>query len=711
MKRLALTLALVLLLALTACDTMGPQTPELLSTDAAPVETAASAETPAGDTAPTTPPEEPEAPADEPIEGEGGETPGSDLFGTTWEWSILVDPMGQTEVGDPTRYTAVFNPDGTLNIKADCNVVNSEFVTDGANIEILPGASTLVACEPDSQDQLFLNSLNATDSYVVEDGDLFMTLAGGSGTMVFRPGIPGDTVDLPGGAGEPTLTGVTWEWVSTATGAEVIEVVDPTRYTIIFNEDGTAAIQADCNGVIASYVAGEDGSMSITLGPSTLMACPPDSQVDLLMGGLPNVAVYSFFEGDLLLEQPADSGSHRFRAAGSGIVPVPEPEAPTGLTGVAWEWVSTTGPSETIDVADPSRYQIFFNEDGTAGIVADCNVGNAEYTTGEDGSLSITLGVSTLAFCEDSQDTQFRAGLEAAASYAIEGGELLIDLSEAADSGTMRFRAGPAGTGEGEPLPAPELEGEALTGVTWHWVSTTTPVEEITSADPSRYTIVFFEDGTAGIKADCNVGNAEYTTGEGNSISILLGVSTLAFCEDSQDQVFRTGLEAAAVYSFDENGDLLIDMLADSGTMRFTPVEDGTAEGGEQEPPKGAQVMPPSGMHGGLVGPTWQLNLIAKRDGNITINDPSRYTISFNADGTANFQADCNVGGAAFTSADGGALTITPGPITMAFCGPGSLDQIYLGGLTNAMSFAIEDGNLVITMLYESGTLVFHPAP
>ena len=45
-----------------------------------------------------------------------------------------------------------------------------------------------------------------------------------------------------------------------------------------------------------------------------------------------------------------------------------------------------------------------------------------------------------------------------------------------------------------------------------------------------------------------------------------------------------------------------------------------------------------------------------------------------------------------------------------AFCGPGSFDQIFLGGLTNAMGYRVEEGNLLIDMLYESGTLMFVPA-
>ena len=57
-----------------------------------------------------------------------------------------------------------------------------------------------------------------------------------------------------------------------------------------------------------------------------------------------------------------------------------------------------------------------------------------------------------------------------------------------------------------------------------------------------------------------------------------------------------------------------------------------------------------------------------------------------------------------------GALALTMGASTMAFCPPGSFDQIFLGGLTNAMGYRLEGGNLLIDMLYESGTMTFAPA-
>lgn len=680
MKRLVLIISLILLLALAACDTMGPTQQEVLPTDAAaPVEMTQPA------------PEATQATTGEEAEGTTDEA-GADLRGVTWEWVSLLDPMGQTTATDPARYTVTFNAGGTANVRADCNNVVANYITDGVNLMVEPGVSTLAACPEDTQDQLFLNSLAAAESYAVQDGELFITMSGGSGTVIFRAATGEPSGEMPSG-GMAGLTDVTWEWVSTTTPVEEITATDPALYTIFFSPDGTAGLKADCNVGNAEYVAGDDGSLTITLGVSTLAFCE-NSQDTTFRSQLEAATGYRLEGDELLIDLSGGESTMRFRNGGA-----PEMAASdTELTGIIWQWVSTTSPTEETVAADPTRYTIFFSPDGTAGIQADCNVGNAEYTTGEDGSLSITLGVSTLAFCEDSQDTAFRSGLEAASMYRLEDGALLIDLADSA--GTMRFQNGGAPDTDMTP-PA----GETLTGVTWQWMKTVTPVEEIVAADPTRYTIVFNEDGTANIKADCNTGLAVYTAAADGAITITPGAMTLALCpEDSQATQFMSGLSAAAIYFF-VDGNLHIDQFASAGTMQFAPAGE-TGEAGA--PDKGQDTSPP-GPTAGFVGTVWQLNTIAKRDGNITINDPSRYTVAFNADGTLNLQADCNVGGAAYTTGDGNTLTITPGPMTLAFCGPGSLDQIFIGGLTNAMGYRLEDGNLIIDMLYESGSMFFSP--
>jgi heat shock protein HslJ len=354
-------------------------------------------------------------------------------------------------------------------------------------------------------------------------------------------------------------------------------------------------------------------------------------------------------------------------------------------------------------IADPTRYAITFNDDGTANITADCNSVLGTYTTAEDGTMTIILGPSTLVGCpEDSQATPFLAGLALVSNYSFDGDSLR--LAQAGGAETFAFSPA-AAEGETEAGGAGEATEMSLTGGVWQWVETTTPTETITAVDPSRYTITFMEDGTASIKADCNQVTATYTVAD-SALTIVPGASTMAACPaDSQATAFVSGLAAAAVYFF-QDGHLFIDQFASAGTLKLAPATV-SEEPGKGEATTPTQPLPPAGT---LVGPLWQLTAITKVDGNITINDPTRYTISFNADGTANLVTDCNVGGATYTTGDGNVMTITPGVSTMAFCGPGSFDQIFLGGLTNAMGYRLEEGNLLIDMLYESGTLIFMSA-
>ena len=676
MKRLVFLLSLVLLLALAACaDT--PDNQELLPTDTAATPTPV---------------------LEAPVEGApSGEQVVASLAGTSWEWVETTTPVETITAVDPARYTITFNADGTATVVADCNNVTATYVTDASgSLTITLGVSTAVGCPADTQDQVFLAGLaGAARAFTLAgSGDLYIDQIADAGTLRFRSAGAGEA-----GAGEAPaagLAGVTWEWVSLIDPLGQTLASDPTRYTITFNEDGTANVVADCNTVFASYLT-DGANIEIAPGAGTLMACEPGSQDQVFLNSLLSSAAYTVEDGELFIDLQADAGTLMFRQATAAGGEMEEPGTTMpALTGTTWEWVETVGATESVAVADPTRYAITFNEDGSAAIKADCNTVLGTYTTAEDGTLTVMLGPSTLMACpEDSQAAPFLAGLAAAASYSFDGSDLLI--AQAADAGTLHLRAaGAAGEGEAEAEPM------TLTGTTWQWLEMATPLESVAVADPTRYTITFNEDGTAAIKADCNQVTATYTA-DAATLSIVPGASTLAMCpEDSAGTAFVTALSSAATYFF-QDGFLYIDQFAGAGTMKFAAPEAAAVE----EPGKGETL---AGGEG-LVGPLWQLTLITKTDGNITINDPTRYAITFNADGTANLVTDCNVGGATYTIAEGNLLTITPGVSTMAFCGVGSFDQIFLGGLTNAMGYRLEEGNLLIDMLYESGTMVFMPAP
>jgi heat shock protein HslJ len=87
---------------------------------------------------------------------------------------------------------------------------------------------------------------------------------------------------------------------------------------------------------------------------------------------------------------------------------------------------------------------------------------------------------------------------------------------------------------------------------------------------PQNYQLTFHANGTVDIKADCNTANGTYTM-QGSRISIVVGAATMTACPTgSRSEEFLKYLGSAAIYFF-QPGELFIDLLADGGTMRFTP--------------------------------------------------------------------------------------------------------------------------------------------
>ena len=107
------------------------------------------------------------------------------------------------------------------------------------------------------------------------------------------------------------LVGPTWRVTAVATVVPawqgVVPAADSLRYTISFANDGTAAIKADCNQVTAKYTTTPGGSITITPGPMTLAACPPDSMGQQFVAALSAVTSYTVSGDNLTLRQPDNS--------------------------------------------------------------------------------------------------------------------------------------------------------------------------------------------------------------------------------------------------------------------------------------------------------------------------------------------------------------------------------------------------------------------
>ena len=104
------------------------------------------------------------------------------------------------------------------------------------------------------------------------------------------------------------LTQTAWQWTATYdSGAQIVPVENPASYTVAFGEDGTVAIQADCNQAQGEYTVA-DGAMTITVGPATLAACPDGGQGEQFLQLLAAALAFEWNDGQLILSLDPGSG-------------------------------------------------------------------------------------------------------------------------------------------------------------------------------------------------------------------------------------------------------------------------------------------------------------------------------------------------------------------------------------------------------------------
>lgn len=231
-----------------------------------------------------------------------------------------------------------------------------------------------------------------------------------------------------------------------------------------------------------------------------------------------------------------------------------------------------------------------------------------------------------------------------------------------------------------------------LVGPVWAWgqseMSDNTFWEP---ADPASYTVQFSADEWVSIQADCNQVGGSYTV-DGSSLAITLGPSTMAACGPGSiaDQ-FLAQLAVAASYYFQE-GDLFIDVQDAAGRMRFS------APAGHSGGEAAVAYVPALHRTWG-----WQKRIILDSGAEEQIDDPSKYTLTFKADGTYGFQADCNSGSGGYVADERGAIRLQPGPVTLAECGPDSRYQDMLNMMQAVQDYRLEEDGAALVMVWPAG--------
>ena len=110
----------------------------------------------------------------------------------------------------------------------------------------------------------------------------------------------------------------------------------------------------------------------------------------------------------------------------------------------------------------------------------------------------------------------------------------------------------------------------------------------------------------------------------------------------------------------------------------------------------------------GLTGKVWQwtASTTVVPASQSVVPDPENYTLEFKTDGTFAAKVDCNQMSGTYTTAANNALTLVPGPMTLALCPEGSMDSIYIAGLGTTKSYAVANAQLVLTQV-DGGTMTF----
>jgi heat shock protein HslJ len=103
----------------------------------------------------------------------------------------------------------------------------------------------------------------------------------------------------------------------------------------------------------------------------------------------------------------------------------------------------------------------------------------------------------------------------------------------------------------------------------WSWVSTQySDDKKILPKNLSSFSITFKNDGTFSATTDCNGVGGEYKATK-NKIVLDKMISTLMYCDGSQEAEFTKALSQVDSYMFTSKGELVLELKLDSGTMLF----------------------------------------------------------------------------------------------------------------------------------------------
>jgi heat shock protein HslJ len=401
---------------------------------------------------------------------------------TVWQWTDLVEtsPAAQSVVPDPDDYLVVFRPDGSAEIKADCNVVGASYAVEGTSMNIQLGPTTMAFCGEDSLDQQYLALLGSVDSFGIEGERLILGLRDDAGRMGLVEGGAARGASAAGANAQELLVGRIWS----LTQLNGQPTAPGTTITAEFGADGQVSGSGGCNGYGAVYTV---QGQTIDIGPiaSTMMACaqPVMQQETDYFGALEAAATFQVSPDQLTL---AD--------AGGNAIAVYAVES-QGLAGTSWEVISyNNGKQGVVSVIIGTEVTAEFDEDGQLTGTAGCNRYSAAYQI-EGNDISVGPATTTRMMCQEppgimEQEQQYLAALESAATYRIDGPTMQMRTADNATAVNFRRAEGKPPDEEGAAPPAEELALDPsqisldTQGLPYSWQATVVPATPYDASQP-----------------------------------------------------------------------------------------------------------------------------------------------------------------------------------------------------------------------------------
>jgi heat shock protein HslJ len=461
--------------------------------------------------------------------------------GTDWVLVSYLNQEGElTEALSGTNTTAQFQ-NNQVNGIAGCNNYFGSYEIDGDKIRVSSLASTEMFCGNPTgvmdQEIAYLAALGSAATYTIEQGQLILANADGETVLIYNVAEP------------QSLVGNLWQVISYNNGKDaVVSVIMGTEITAVFDEEGQLSGSAGCNNYSAPYSVDGD---TITIGSAvtTRKACnEPEGIMDQEMEYLAALEMATntkFADGRLTF---LDADGHQ-------VVNF-QPARTFKLSETIWHLQSYYDGSEANhSIVEGSIVTAFFDIDGVLTGTAGCNNYSGDYQV-EGDRIKVNLGPLTMMFCGEpeglmDQEEAYLKALASVTGYRIVG-DVLVMQDESGQE-VLQFKA------------------SDLVGYVWMWLEFLENNDTLTQPDnPGNYTLEFLPDGVVNLQADCNSASGLYSV-NGNQLDIDITATSLALCPpESLSEKFIQLLNDSVAYT--RQGDyLFIDIMMDTGTMKFLP--------------------------------------------------------------------------------------------------------------------------------------------